>query len=220
MTTDTTIDTQVAAPELDTQAAPDTTTAPAENRDGEAVKNPAATAAKNRELLAKNATLTARVSELEAQLAEAHNARDKAAEAAGADVAAWRTRYQQEAVDAPLMAQIQEAAAGPARYLHDVCIEMGLLRMVPDDDGVNRPQWFDQHGNPADLGRGLHSHLSRVWSELHKEGKDGDLGHCVRGSGASGGGATGNRAGWRDSYSAPAPTPKPAPAPTPAFGLR
>ncbi len=180
------------------------------------VKNPAGLAQKNRELLAKNADLTARVAELEAQLAQTQESAAMAQEAAQRDQAEWKLRWYQEAVEKPLMAEIQAAAAVPAKYLRDIAVDMGLLKMQPGEDGMNRPHWLDETGAPADLKHGLHRFLCSVHGRLHKDGGGTELGRALRGTGASGGGATGN--GWR---AHPAAAPEPAPAPArPALGLR
>ena len=39
----------------------------------------------------------------------------------------------------PLEDDLRGAAAGPWRYLKDTCAELGLLKMLPDEHGVERP---------------------------------------------------------------------------------
>lgn len=177
------------------------------------VKNPAAVLAKNKELLAKNAELAAKVTELEGQLAQAQEGRAKAVETAQADANAWKVRWHQEAVLKPLERDIQAAAGVPWKYLYDVATEAGILKMVPGEDGMDRPQWLDEGGNPADLKLGLWHYLNSMSDKLPESG----LVRCVRGSGASGGGAIGNMGS--SIVRAPAPEPT-APQAKPAFGLR
>lgn len=143
----------------------------------------------------------------------AHKAAQDALQAAQGAETAWRDRVYQSEVMAPLEADLRGAAAGPWKYLHDVCTEAGLLKMEPGADGFERPTWYDEKGEPADLGNGLYMHLCGVFGRT-----GGDLGACLRSSGIGGGGAGSSgssTARWHT------PTPKPAtPAPPPAFGLR
>jgi hypothetical protein len=176
------------------------------------IKNPAALLANNRALKAEKDALAARVSELEGQLQQAQESHAKAVEVAKAGVNEWKVRWHQEAVLKPLERDIQAAAGVPWKYLYDVVTEAGILKMVTADDGMERPQWLDEHGNPADLTQGLRHHLASMCDKLPESGLD----RCVRGTGASGGGATGNQGSF---VSAPVPPPA-APAAKPAFGLR
>lgn len=152
------------------------------------VKNPAAVLAKNKELLARNAELQARVGELEGQLQTAQGAETT-----------WRDRWHQAAVLAPLEADLRTAAVGPWKYLRDTCTELGLLKMQSDDDGLERPAWFDEKGEPADLSNGLWRFLSDVYGRT-----GGELGNAIRGPGASGGGSGGN---YHPRMTSPAPAP-------------
>jgi hypothetical protein len=126
----------------------------------------------------------------------------------------WRSRWHENAVLAPLETELRGAAAGPWRYLRDTCMELGLLKMQPDEEGIERPVWLDEHGEPADLSKGVFSFLSDVYART-----GGELGHCLRSAGTTGSGAL-------QSPSRPyAPPPEPeldsTPVPKrPAFGLR
>lgn len=142
----------------------------------------------------------------------AHKAAQDALQAAQGAETAWRDRVYQSEVLQPLEADLRGAAAGPWKYLQDVCTEAGLLKMEPDADGFERPVWYDENGEPADLGRGVYEFLCDVHRRI-----GGDLGSSLRSSGISGGGATGSAGKFT-----PAAAPKPAtPAATPSpFGLR
>lgn len=176
------------------------------------VKNPAGLLAKNKELLASVSQLTARVTELEGQLQQAQEGHTKALEAAQADQNAWKVRWHQDTVLKALERDIQDAAAGPWKYLRDTCQELGLLKMLPGDDGLERPHWFDEKGNPAELKEGLWSHLAGVYGRTN----DRELGTSMRGTGASGSGAGPSER----SIAIPSPEPAPEPAAAPTFGLR
>lgn len=149
------------------------------------------------------------LAELKAERA-AHKAAQDALEAAQGAETAWRDRVYQSEVLQPLEADLRGAAAGPWRYLKDVCTEAGLLKMEAGADGFERPAWYDENGKPADLGRGVYGFLRDVHSRT-----GGDLGNCLRASGMSGGGATGNVTKFT-----PAAPAAPAPAPRPSYGLR
>ncbi len=174
------------------------------------IKNPAGLLAKNKALLARNAEQAARITELEGQLQQAQEAHAKAVETAQAGVNEWKERWHKDTVLKRLEADLRGAAAGPWQYLRDTCLELGILKMIPGEDGLERPQWFDGKGNPAEQPFGLWKYLSDL-SEQHP-----DLGHCLRASGIQGGGATGSQGSIAP---APAPAPTAPPAP-PAFGLR
>lgn len=141
----------------------------------------------------------------------AHKATQDALHTAQGAETAWRGRVYQSEVLEPLEADLRGAAAGPWKYLHDVCTEAGLLKMEADADGIERPAWYDENGQPADLGRGLYGFLRDVHSRI-----GGDLGSCLRASGASGGGATGSMGAFTRTTTEEAPTPMQRPA----FGLR
>ncbi len=175
------------------------------------VKNPSALLANNRALKAEKDALAIRVNELETQLAQAQQDNGKALETAQASANDWKVRWHKDTVIARLEADLRDAATGPWKYLRDTCIELGILKMIPDEaDGMERPQWFDSKGNSADLSRGLWQYLAGVSDEFP------DLAQCVRSSGIAGGGATGNMG----SGIAPAPAPAPGVPPPPQFGLR
>ncbi len=139
----------------------------------------------------------------------AHKAAQDAQQAAQGAENTWRTRWHETAVLEPLEADLRGAAAGPWRYLKDTCAELGLLKMQPDAEGIERPAWFDEKGQPADLTGGVHKFLCGVFERTGN-----DLGHALRANGVSGGGATGS------SNLKPSDPPAPAPAARPALGLR
>lgn len=142
----------------------------------------------------------------------AHKATQDALEATQGAETAWRARWHETAVLAPLETDLRGAAAGPWRYLKDTCAELGLLKMLPDTEGVERPAWFDEKGKPADLTDGVYKFLCGVAERTTGN----DLGHCLRSGGARGGGATGSTGTITPAKAAAAPTPTP-PA---TFGLR
>ena len=140
----------------------------------------------------------------------AHKAAQEALQAAQGTESTWRTRWHETAVLAPLEADLRGAAGGPWKYLKDTCAELGLLKMELDGEGIERPVWYDEKGQPADLKQGLHQFLCSVHQRTGN-----DLGHCLRASGTTGGGA------HQSSAFQPATTAEqPAPAPRPALGLR
>jgi hypothetical protein len=164
------------------------------------VKNPSALLAKNRELLQ--------------QLADAKAALQVAQDALGqaqSDKTAMSERLYQLEVLNPLEADLRGVSGGPWKYTHDTAIELGLLKMQADKEGVMRPKWYDETGKVANLENGLYSFLSEVYSRTGN-----DLGKCLRSSGATGGGATG---GGHSGRTEPA-APPPAPAPVMQLGLR
>jgi hypothetical protein len=140
----------------------------------------------------------------------AHKAAQEALQAAQGTESTWRTRWHETAVLAPLEADLRGAASGPWKYLKDTCAELGLLKMELDGEGIERPVWYDEKGQPADLKQGLHQFLCSVHQRTGN-----DLGHCLRSTGTSGSGATG--AGF--TRTAPT-TDTPVPVPRPALGLR
>ena len=140
----------------------------------------------------------------------AHKAAQDALQAAQGAETAWRDRVYQGEVMAPLEADLRGAAAGPWKYLKDLCTEAGLLKMEPGADGFDRPTWYDEKGEPADLAGGLYRFLCEVYRRT-----DNDLGNCLRASGISGGGATGSVGTFT-----PAPKPAAPTVPAPQFGLR
>lgn len=167
----------------------------------EEVKNPSALLAKNKELLAQLATAKAALQTAQEALGHAQSEKD----------ALTGRLYQIEVLN-PLEADLRAVSGGPWKYTHDTAIESGLLKMQPDKLGVMRPKWFDETGKVANLENGLYSFLSGVYSRT-----GGDLGECLRSSGASGGGAKGGTAGNADAVQRPT---APTPAPVQALGLR
>lgn len=151
------------------------------------------------------------LSELKAERA-ANKAAQDGLQAAQAAEKQWRERWYSLEVSAPLEADLRGAAAGPWKYLRDTCTELGLLKMEPDSEGIERPTWYDEKGQPANLERGLYEFLCGVFNRT-----GGDLGHCLRSSGASGSGA---HSGAYRPYTPSAPeTPKGA-TPSVTLGLR
>ena len=134
--------------------------------------------------------------------------------ALGGESATWKQRYHHEAVLAPLELELSSLTPLPTKYLQDVCAGMGLLKMEADSEGIERPQWLDLEGNPADLKHGLYHFLVGVCDAM----PDSELPKVLRSSGASGSGARGGFSA--DSQSAnsekeSAPQAKPA-----QYGLR
>lgn len=161
----------------------------------------------NRQLLA----------ELKTARTEAKGLQD-AAEAATSAANRWRDRYHQAAVLEPLEADLRGAASGPWKYLRDICVEQKLLTMEPDAEGIERPVWRDERGEPADLSRGLYLFLS----DVYKRTPGSDLGHVLRASGVSGGGASSSASGapTMPPSTPPDGAPTPAQQAAPAYGLR
>lgn len=159
-------------------------------------------------LLAKNRVLLQKVAALNVELEAARTAQASAQ----ASEAQWRTKWHESAVVAPFEALLATATNLPAKYLREALIERGIVKMLADDDGIERPAWHDAKGEamaaPAD-----------PWRYL-VDLKDTGLNHILRSHGASGSGAAGSSY-YYSSGSRPAakPTPPAAPKP-PAFGLR
>ena len=151
------------------------------------------------------------LSELKAERA-ANKAAQDGLQAAQAAEKHWRERWYSLEVSAPLEADLRGAAAGPWKYLRDTCTELGLLKMEPDSEGIERPAWYDENGKPADVSSGVYKFLSAVHARI-----GGDLGHCLRSTGTSGSGAQGG-ASHPPTPSAPE-TPKGA-TPSVTLGLR
>lgn len=153
------------------------------------------------------------LAELKTARTEAKTLQD-AAEAATARANEWKVRYHQSAVLEPLEADLRGVAAGPWKYLRDILTEQKLLAMEPDAEGIERPVWRDETGEPADLTNGLHRFLLGVC----ERNAGGDLPGALRGIGASGGGASASASPGRVE---PEPERKPDAVPQPpAFGLR
>lgn len=167
------------------------------------VKNPAALLAKNKELLAK--------------LAETTTALKTAQDALGvaqASATDWQARWHKSAVLDVLEADLKAVSGVPVKYMRDVATELGLLKMQADKNGIDRPVWFDEKGEAADLSNGLYRFLSGV---TERSGTDKELSKVLRGTGASGSGAS-------SSWSVGIPTQKTTPTTTPVapmpLGLR
>lgn len=132
----------------------------------------------------------------------------------GGEDGAWKARYYQTAVVEPLERELAGLTPLPAKYLQDVCTSMGLLKMEEDAEGLARPVWYSQEGESADLTRGLYSFLVTACDAA----PDSDLPKTLRGSGASGSGAT---SGYRVGYQSPATENEDQPKASPTqFGLR
>lgn len=163
------------------------------------VKNPAALLAKNKELLATVAQLK---TELEAARAALTTAQD--------DAGQWRTKWHESAVVAPFEALLATATSLPTKYLREGLIERGIVKMLADEDGIERPTWHDAKGSPMDVPTAPWRYLADL--------KDDGLNAILRSSGTTGSGAT---PGFSSSGSAPAAKPTPPAAPkAPAYGLR
>ena len=163
------------------------------------VKNPAALLAKNKELLKELSDSKAALQAYQDNLEKAQS-----------DQKAMRDRWYQIAVLEPLETDLRSASAAPWKYLKDTAMELGLLKMQPDSEGFERPTWFNEKGEPADLSGGLHRFLSDVYKRTGNE-----LGACLRSSGTSGSGAAGGSATDK-----PQPNAQPAPAHSLQLGLR
>jgi hypothetical protein len=160
------------------------------------VKNPAALLAKNKELLKELSDTKAALQASQASLEKAQG-----------DQKAIRDRWYQIAVLDPLETDLRGASAAPWKYLKDMTMELGLLKMQPDAEGFERPTWFNEKGEPADLTGGLYRFLSDVYKRTGNE-----LGSCLRSSGISGSGATAatRSASERSETTSPIQTPAPA----------
>ena len=168
------------------------------------VKNPGALLAKNRDLLAK-------LKQVQDELVTTQDAlttTQTALEASKADVTAWRGKWHAAAVMDPLDRLLKPTTGLPVRYVKELALEKGIIRMIPDDDGFERPVWHDKDGNPM-------AEPERVWNYLCNL-NDSELNSVLVGTGASGGGA--GSSGTFATYKPPAPKESDR-APT-AFGLR
>ena len=130
----------------------------------------------NKQLLAELKTAKADAKAATEVATDAQKARDD-----------WKARWYQHEVLAPLESDLRGAAAGPWKYLRDTVMELGLLKMEADDEGTERPKWFDADGKPADLSGGLYRFLCHVYSADRV--RFNDLGHSIRGAGEGGTGA-------------------------------
>lgn len=166
------------------------------------VKNSAGLIAKNKELLRELADTKAALQAAQDALGTAQS-----------DKSAMSDRWYRLAVLEPLEADLSSASAAPWKYLRDTALEKGLLKMEPDSEGFERPAWFNEKGEPADLSNGLYKFLCGVYS---RGGKDHELGSVLRASGASGSGSTGSSGHGVSQNASPVPTPV---APIP-LGLR
>ena len=112
--------------------------------------------------------------------------------ALGGESATWKQRYYQEAVLAPLERELADLTPLPMKYMKDVCTAMGLLKMEADSEGIERPQWFDLEGHPADLTQGLYRFLNGVCDAM----PDSELPRVLRGNGACGSGSQHSSSGF------------------------
>lgn len=162
------------------------------------IKNPTAVLAKNRALLAEVAQLK---TELEAAKTALTTAQD--------DAGQWRTKWHESAVLAPFEALLATATSLPTKYLREGLIERGIVKMVADEDGIERPTWHDAKGKEMDTPADPWRYLADL--------KDDGLNAILRSSGTTGSGAVASYS----SGSAPAAKPTPPAAPkAPAYGLR
>lgn len=146
------------------------------------IKNPAALLAKNKELLAK--------------LAESNTALKATQDALGvaqASATDWQARWHKTAVLDVLDAELKAVSGVPFKYMADTLKEMGLLKMETDKEGIQRPVFFDEKGEAADLSNGLHRFLCGTYERL---GPGNELGQVLRGSGARGSGAMSSSGGY------------------------
>ncbi len=138
--------------------------------DTEEVKNPDA-------VLKKNSELIARIKSLQTELESAKTALQVAQD----EAQKWRAQWHQVAIIDPFDLELDSASAGPAKYLRQELLERGIIRMDVDEDGIERPTWYNLEGirqQPAD-----------VWKFL-SDIKDPAIDRMIRSSGASGSGAT------------------------------
>ena len=128
--------------------------------------------------------------------------------ALGGESATWKQRYYQEAVLAPLERELADLTPFPMKYMKDVCTAMGLLKMEADSEGIERPQWLDLEGHPADLTQGLYRFLNGVCDAM----PDTELPKVLRGNAASGSGAQQSSSGFvRHAITSEKATPPKAP---------
>ena len=161
----------------------------------EDVKNPAALIAKNKELLAKLKAAQEDLATAQTNL-----------EAAKADSANWRKQWHDVAVIEPLDASLEAASAGPVKYLRAELLARGILKMQPDEQGIERPAWY-QNGELVTPGNAYDFLVSL---------NDPTLSRMIRSSGMSGTGATGSQS----SFTAHTPQTEDSKTPPPVFGLR
>lgn len=171
------------------------------------------------ELQAEVERLRAHSAELLADLKterKAHKETQAALQASmGGEDGAWKQRYYQAAVLEPLERDLTGAAAVPAKYLQDICADLGLLKMEEDAEGLARPVWRDLNGEPANMERGLHGFLA----EVYRTSNHPQLGMALRASGTTG---SGSRGGGYSGASQSPDSEKSTPTKTPAaqYGLR
>ena len=131
----------------------------------------------------------------------------------GGEDGAWKARYYQAAVLEPLERDLADAAAVPVKYLQDICAGLGLLKMEEDAEGLARPVWRDQNGEPAKMERGLYEFLC----EVYRSTDDSQLGVALRASGTSGSGAMASHSGYQPPQAKKEDAPQAQPA---QYGLR
>ena len=159
------------------------------------VKNYAGLITKNKELLANLAETTTALKTAQDALGSAQ-----------ASATDWQARWHKTAVLDVLEAELKAVSAGPIKYMRDVVTELGLLKIMADKEGIERPVWFDERAQPADLSKGLYKFLCGV---SERGGEECELGKVLRCSGASGGGMSqsGSGAGRITQNATPVPTP-------------
>lgn len=145
--------------------------------------------------------------EIKAERAKKTAAQD-ALQAAQDDAKQWRDRWHQSAVIEPFEASLEHASAVPTKYLRAELLDIGVLKMEADADGIERPAWYTKDGKPADMTDGIHRFLLK----LDHPNTD----RMIRSSGVTGGGAgSSGPVTWQTK-----PETKPPAAPSPGFGLR
>lgn len=161
------------------------------------VKNPDA-------VLKKNSDLIARIKSLQTELESAKTALQVAQD----EAQKWRAQWHQVAIIEPFDSELDSASAGPAKYLRQELLERGIIRMDVDEDGIERPTWYNLEG--------IRQQPANVWKFLAGL-EDHAIDRMIRSSGASGSGATRSAPGSTlpQQLDKPKETEKP-----PQFGLR
>lgn len=158
------------------------------------------------------------LADLKAERRAHHATKDELKAALGGEQATWKQRYHQEAVLAPLENELRGVAAVPVEYLQSILVKTGLLKLESDKEGIERPRWYTPDGEPADMSLGLHAFLSGVYDKNPDAFLD--LGRAIRGSGTTGGGASGSIGGGGYTLPQKAAPFKPNASPAMPVGLR
>lgn len=169
-------------------------------------------AAELERLRAHNAELLA---DLKAARASVKAAND-AVEASKAKDAQWRARWH-ESIMSKTDSEVNALSRVPPKHFYAMLGDMGILKMEPDEDGIDMPAWYDSDGNKINLEE--KGGLKKFLAGLTPLDKYSTLGVIADFGPSNGGGAKGSSRGGY--YTAPIADKKPAdPKVAPALGLR